>query len=127
MHRASLLVGLSYVYCLVLATRLRAAGDHVTYQCSGKVLHTGVPRLDEASIDDLNALQASFTVTSVDIVQARCPSARLSFRDTNDLKAYIERINEVNPLLRAVSEINPSALYIAASLDAERAAGRLRG
>lgn len=43
------------------------------------------------------------------------------------LKAYIERINEVNPRLRAVGEINPDALLIAASLDAERAAGHVRG
>ena len=43
------------------------------------------------------------------------------------MKAYIERIHKVNPLLRAVSEINPDALLIASSLDAERAAGRVRG
>ncbi len=70
MRQTSLLVGLSYVFCLVLATRLRAIGDHVTYQCSGKVLHSGLPRLDEASIDDLNALQASGAVNSVELVHA---------------------------------------------------------
>lgn len=76
MHRISLLAGLSYVSCLVLATGLRAARD-VTYQCSGKVLHAGSPRLDEASIDDLNALQISGAATSVDLVQARRPSFQL--------------------------------------------------
>jgi len=42
-------------------------------------------------------------------------------------KAYVARINEVNPVLHAVIEINPDALTIAASLDAERADGSTRG
>ena len=76
MHRISLIAGLSYVSCLVLATGLRAESD-VTYHCSGKALHAGLPRLDEASIDDLNALQISGAATSVDLVQARRPSLHL--------------------------------------------------
>ena len=43
------------------------------------------------------------------------------------MKAYIQRIQEVNQLLHAVSEINPDALQIAAARDAERAAGFVRG
>ena len=62
--------------------------------------------------------------TSYKHVSPRFPSA---FYDAKKSQAYIERINEVNPLLRAVGEINPDALHIAASLDGERAAGRLRG
>ena len=65
MLRISLLVGLVYGSSHVLATSL---SDHVTYQCSGKSLIPGLPRLDEASIDDLNILQASGAVTSVDLV-----------------------------------------------------------
>jgi amidase len=41
-------------------------------------------------------------------------------------KAYILRIKETNPVLRAVTEINPDALSIAAALDAERANGTIR-
>lgn len=71
MLRISLRIGrLVYVYCLVLAVGLSAAGDSVTYPCPGTTLHT-VLRLDEASIEDLNALQASGLVRSVDLVQAR--------------------------------------------------------
>lgn len=55
------------------------------------------------------------------------PSCSSTQCATNHSQAYIERINEVNPLLHAVSEINPDALHIAASLDAERTAGRVRG
>lgn len=43
------------------------------------------------------------------------------------LQAYVSRINEVNSTLRAVTELNPDALGIAAELDAERATGTTRG
>ena len=123
MLRTSLLVGLVYVSSHVLAASL---SDHVTYQCSGKSLLPGLPRLDEASVDDLNILQASGAVTSVDLVHA-CSSSQFFCCHAKHYKTYIERINEVNPLLRAVSERNLSALLIASSLDAERAASRVRG
>ena len=42
-------------------------------------------------------------------------------------KAYIERIERLNPLLNAVLEINPDAERIARRRDAERRAGKVRG
>lgn len=39
---------------------------------------------------------------------------------------YLERIATLNPKLRAILEVNPDALEIAAALDAERAAGVVR-
>lgn len=39
----------------------------------------------------------------------------------------MERIEEVNPTLRAVGELNPDALHIARTLDLERSMGRVRG
>lgn len=77
MLRISLLVGLVYVSQFVLAPSLSASGDHVTYQSSGKPLLPRLLRLDEASIDDLNILQASGAVTSVDLVHA-CSSSYFS-------------------------------------------------
>ncbi|KAJ3819994.1 amidase signature enzyme [Lentinula raphanica] len=72
-----------------------------------------LPDLYEASILELqNGLDAG-QFTSVDLV-----------------KAYFARIEEVNlqgPALRAVLEINPSALEQAASLDAERTTTGKRG
>jgi len=41
--------------------------------------------------------------------------------------AYLERIAALNPSLRAVIEVNPEALAIAAALDRERGAGNVRG
>lgn len=70
MPRISLFVGLVYVSCVALAAGLRTASDHLTYQCSGISLQSGLPHLGEASIDDLNVLQSSGSVTSVDLVHA---------------------------------------------------------
>lgn len=41
-------------------------------------------------------------------------------------QAYILRIEETNSILNAITEINPEALSIAATLDAERADGAIR-
>lgn len=77
--RAPLMLGISlhlgwlaYVSCLVLAAGLSVAGHSVTYPCPGTTLRSPVLRLDEASIEDLNTLQATHLVRSVDLVHA-CP------------------------------------------------------
>src|SRR2546426_4356289 len=64
----------------------------------------------EKSIPELQALMASGALTSRDLTQG-----------------YLQRIRDLNPLLRAVIETNSVAMGIAANLDAERRAGRLRG
>ncbi|KAM7192659.1 putative amidase [Rhypophila sp. PSN 637] len=69
-----------------------------------------VPSLLDATIDDLRAGLEDGDFTSVDLVTA-----------------YIARITDVNPVLHAVTEINPDALEIAAELDQERAQGKCRG
>ena len=75
MIRNSLRFGwLAYVSCIVLAAGISAAGDSITYPCSGTTLNLPVLRLDEASIDDVNDLQASGLVRSVDLVHARSSS-----------------------------------------------------
>lgn len=71
MPRISLFVGLVYVSCVAIAAGLRTAGDYVTYQSSGTSLHSGLPSLSEASIDQLNTLQSTGLVTSVDLVHVR--------------------------------------------------------
>jgi amidase len=43
------------------------------------------------------------------------------------LQAYIKRIEEVNPTLHAVTEINPDAIEIARELDEERKLNKTRG
>lgn len=68
------------------------------------------PPLIDATLEDLvNGLDAGL-FTSVDLVNA-----------------YTARILEVNSTLRMVTELNPDALTIAATLDEERAANMSRG
>ncbi len=64
----------------------------------------------EKSISELQALMASGDLTSRALTQG-----------------YLQRIANLNPLLHAVIEVNPEAIGIAARLDHERRAGRLRG
>ncbi|WP_201750242.1 amidase family protein [Tautonia marina] len=52
-------------------------------------------------------------------------SGRLSSRELT--RAYLQRIDRLNPLLGAVIETNPNAIAIAAQRDAERRAGIVRG
>lgn len=68
------------------------------------------PPLIDATLEDLVQGLDAGLFTSVDLVHA-----------------YTARILEVNSTLRMVKEINPDALSIAATLDAERAANMSRG
>jgi Asp-tRNA(Asn)/Glu-tRNA(Gln) amidotransferase A subunit family amidase len=64
----------------------------------------------EASIPELQALMGAGQLTSRELT-----------------RAYVRRIRELNPTLHAVIETEPSAIAIAARLDVERRAGRVRG
>ncbi|KAK6542425.1 hypothetical protein TWF694_006380 [Orbilia ellipsospora] len=77
---------------------------------SCKIDSSKIPDLIEITIDDLTKFLNDGCFTSHQLTQA-----------------YIARINEVNPKFHAVTEINPDALSIAKSLDAERTSGKLRG
>lgn len=58
-------------------------------------------------------------------LQAMMGSGQLTSRELT--LGYLARIRDLNPLLHAVIETNPQAVAIAARLDNERRAGRLRG
>lgn len=58
-------------------------------------------------------------------LQKEMQAGDLSSRDI--VAKYLRRIENLNPTLRAVIEINPDALAIAEVLDAERRDGKLRG
>lgn len=68
------------------------------------------PPLIDATLDDLIWGLDTGLFTSVDLVNA-----------------YTARILEVNSTLKMVTELNPDALSIAATLDSERASGTSRG
>jgi amidase len=66
--------------------------------------------LEEATIDQLQGYLSDRTLTSVQL-----------------LKCYLDRVYQVDKYINSVIELNPDAEAIAAALDDERAAGRVRG
>jgi amidase len=85
---------------------------------TGSILHASAPYHGpdeaapwfEASITELQALMSSGQLTSRELTQA-----------------YLARIDRLNPIFHAIIETNPQAIGIAARLDGERRAGRVRG
>ncbi|KAJ5711739.1 hypothetical protein N7488_005895 [Penicillium malachiteum] len=51
----------------------------------------------------------------------------MAFTSTDLVQAYLKRIDEVNHIVRAITELDPNALDQAKALDAERLAGNIRG
>lgn len=73
---------------------------------------TGRFNVEELSVDQLQQAMNESRVSSVELV-----------------KAYLARIGEIDksgPSLNAVIELNPDAIAIAATLDDERKAGKVR-
>ena len=69
-----------------------------------------------------------FEEATIDGLQAEMAAGRLTAQELT--AAYLQRIAEIDragPTLRAVIELNPDAMRIAAELDAERKAGKVRG
>ena len=66
--------------------------------------------LEEATIDQLQSHMSNGTLTSVVL-----------------LKCYLRRVRQVDEYVNSIIELNPDAEDIAAALDAERMAGRVRG
>lgn len=85
-----------------------------------------LPDLSEATLDELSSGLRNNDFTSVDLVKVRSDVV-CCYKNIDDYKAYIERIQEVNDKVKAVTEVNPDALEIAARLDAERARGNASG
>jgi amidase len=66
--------------------------------------------LEEATIDQLSGYMSDGTLTSTQI-----------------LRCYVKRIQQVDEYINSVIELNPDAEDLASALDAERAAGHVRG
>jgi amidase len=83
----------------------------------------------DITIDEVISLFEAGSLTSVELVTVTsCTIACYSsVALTHICQAHLDRIAEVNHVLRAVSEVNPDALSIAKALDHERAYGHVRG
>src|SRR2546423_4389643 len=90
----------------------------------GAALATGrFPALFDAS--PAAAADEPWIEASIPQLQALMTSGQLSSRELT--LGYLGRIATLNPLLGAVIQTNPNAVSIAARLDNERRAGKLRG
>ena len=90
----------------------------------GAALATGrFPALFDAS--PAAAADEPWIEASIPQLQALMTSGQLSSRELT--LGYLRRIATLNPLLGAVIQTNPNAVSIAARLDNERRAGKLRG
>ncbi|BFZ63301.1 hypothetical protein YB2330_004423 [Saitoella coloradoensis] len=94
-----------YALALFAASLTSVAWAGTSCSYSGEV-----PDLVDITIDEIATYLESGTFTSVDLTTA-----------------YLARINEVNPILHAVIQINPDAIAIAAALDEERKMNGTRG
>src|SRR5260370_34435119 len=66
-----------------------------------------------------------FVEATIPQLQAAMTNGQLTSRDL--VLGYLKRMQSLNPTLHAVIETNPNAVSIAAGLDNERRAGRVRG
>ncbi len=82
--------------------------------------------LAELGADERSRLDGFIPEATAPELQADLDAGRYSGRDL--VTYYVDRIQRIDAnRLRSVIELNPDALEIAATLDAERAAGRSRG
>ena len=74
--------------------------------------------------------QSSFELSEITISGLQRGMVEQRYTARSVVELYLSRIDALDragPMLRAVIELNPDALAIAASLDAERKAGKVRG
>ena len=79
----------------------------------------------EKEPDDVDYSSFPLNEITVDELQQRMKSGSMSSEDI--CRKYLDRIKIVDPVLKAVIEINPDALEMARAMDAERKDGKIRG
>jgi len=87
-------------------------------------------RMAAGRMADSRGVAADFPLQEITIDELQQKMNSGEYSSVSITKLYLKRIEAIDkkgPALNAVIEINPDALAIAASLDAERKAGKLRG
>lgn len=74
---------------------------------------------------EVNLVEFDLNETSAKELQQKMEAGELTSESI--CEKYLERISLIDPILKAVIEINPDALEIARKLDVERQAGKIRG
>jgi amidase len=97
---------------------------------SGAALATVSSRSLTASEKSPETSPAAFELEESTIEQLQSGMAAGKYTAQSIARKYLDRINEIDkhgPVVNSVIELNPDALSIAADLDKERKAGRVRG
>ncbi len=94
---------------------------------AGLISHCWLSHLSaaHAATNAVTSGNASWVEATIPQLQAMMASGQITSRELT--KGYLQRIDNLNPLLHAVIETNPQAVSIAAGLDNERRAGHVRG
>jgi amidase len=89
---------------------------------------TAPPIAPAPTVDTSPTAPFALSETSIAELQRRMEAKELTAREiTQSYLDRIARLDDAGPQLNAIIEINPDALAIADALDAERAAGKVRG
>lgn len=89
---------------------------------------TAPPIAPAPTVDTSPTAPLALSETSIAELQRRMEAKELTAREiTQSYLDRIARLDDAGPQLNAIIEINPDALAIADALDAERAAGKVRG
>ena len=99
--------------------------DFLQIGASGIAALTLMTRNSKAANAFGNQTNVELEEITVSELQAKMKSGEVSAKQL--VEKYLERIKEIDPKLNSVIELNPDALPIAESLDAERKSGKLRG
>ena len=93
------------------------------------ILQACTPSLkDEKGKDQIPGDNFALNETTIDELQKKMKSGEFTSRSITEM--YLKRIQEIDksgPAVNSVIEVNPDALAIADSLDAERKSGKVRG
>lgn len=114
------------------ASGAQSTSSGITYNASSQVVNSPYPYdfpLDTANSTDLFPMRQCQGLTieeaTVDQLQKWMSAGKLT--SVQLALCYLDRIYQTDDYINSVLEINPDFLEIAAALDAERAAGKVRG
>ena len=85
----------------------------------------GACTTEPENVIKVNPVDFDLNEVTVDELQKKMESGELSAEKI--CAKYLDRIRQVDPLLRSIIEINPDAMDIARNLDEERKSGKVRG
>jgi len=102
--------------------------DRRKFLKNGSLASLGITALSFATPEHQPIADFELNEITIDELQQKMASGQLSSKSLT--KLYLKRIADIDkkgPSLNAIIELNPDALSIAESLDAERKAGKVRG